>query len=75
MAKKLRGIRLKFVVSQSRTCTHESKNMFVFFKNLRFYGEQESVESKPVKLGVVSFNPVPRSLSSHGRSGYEIRED
>ena len=54
MAKKLRGIRLKFVVSQSRTCTHESKNMFVFFKNLRFYGEQESVESKPVKLGVVT---------------------
>ena len=66
---------LKFVLSQTRTYTHESKNMFVFFKNLRFYDEQESVESKPVKLGVVSFNPVPRSHSSRGRSGYEIRED
>ena len=39
------GMRLKFVLSQLRTCTHESKNMFVFFKSLRFYGEQESVES------------------------------
>ena len=66
---------LKFVLSQTRTYTHESKNMFVFFKNLRFYDEQESVKSKPVKLGVVSFNPVPRSHSSRGRSGYEIRED
>ena len=66
---------LKFVLSQTRTYTHESKNMFVFFKNLRFYDEQESVESKPVKLGVVNFNPVPRSHSSRGRSGYEIRED
>ena len=75
MAEKPRGMRLKFVLSQLRTCTHESKNMFVFFKNLRFYGEQESVESKPVKLGVVSFNPVPRSHSSRGRSGYDIRED
>ena len=75
MAEKPRWMRLKFVLSQLRTCTHESKNMFVFFKNLRFYGEQESVESKPVKLGVVSFNPVPRSHSSRGRSGYEIRED
>ena len=66
---------LKFVLSQTRTYTHESRNMFVFFKNLRFYDEQESVKSKPVKLGVVSFNPVPRSHSSRGRSGYEIRED
>ena len=66
---------LKFVLSQTRTYTHESKNMFVFFKNLRFYDEQESVKSKPVKLGVVSFNPVPRSHSNHGRFGYEIRED
>ena len=51
VAEKPRGMRLKFVLSQLRTCTHESKNMFVFFKSLRFYGEQESVESNPVKLG------------------------
>ena len=36
VAEKPRGMRLKFVLSQLRTCTHESKNMFVFFKNLRF---------------------------------------
>ena len=73
VAEKPRGMRLKFVLSQLRTCTHESKNMFVFFKSLRFYGEQESVESNPVKLGVVSFNLVPRSHSGRGRSEYEIR--
>ena len=73
MAEKPRGMRLKFVLSQLRTCTHESKNMFVFFKSLRFYGEQESVESNPVKLGGVSFNLVSRSHSGRGRSGYEIR--
>ena len=39
VAEKPRGMRLKFVLSQLRTCTHESKNMFVFFKSLRFYGE------------------------------------
>ena len=43
MAEKPRGMKLKFVLSQLRTCTHESKNMFVFFESLRFYGEQESV--------------------------------
>ena len=53
VAEKPRGMRLKFVLSQLRTCTHESKNMFVFFKSLRFYGQQESVESNPVKLGGV----------------------
>ena len=47
VAEKPRGMRLKFVLSQLRTCTHESKNMFVFLKTLRFYGEQESVESNP----------------------------
>ena len=72
VAEKPRGMRLKFVLSQLRTCTHESKNMFAFFKSLRFYGEQESVESNPVKLGGVSFNLVPRSHSGRGRSGYEI---
>ena len=75
VAEKPRGMRLKFVLSQLRTCTHESKNMFVFFKSLRFYGEQESVESNPVKLGGVSFNLEPRSHCCRGRSGYEIRED
>ena len=40
VAEKPRGMRLKFVLSQLRTCTHESKNMFVFLKSLRFYGEQ-----------------------------------
>ena len=40
-------------------CTHESENMFVFFESLRFYGQQESVESNPVKLSEVSFNLVP----------------
>ena len=73
VAEKPRGMRLKFVLSQFRTRTHESKNMFVFFKSLRFYGQQESVESNPVKLGGVSFNLVPRSPSGCGRSGYEIR--
>ena len=72
VAEKPRGMRLKFVLSQLRTRTHESKNRFVFFKSLRFYGEQESVESNPVKLGGVSFNLVPRSHSGRGRSGYEI---
>ena len=51
VAEKPRGMRLKFVLSQLRTCTHESKNMFAFFKSLRFYGEQESVKSNSVKLG------------------------
>ena len=73
MAEKPRGMRLKFVLSQFRTRKHESKNMSVFFKNLGFYGEQESVESNPVKLGGVSYNIVPRSHSGRGRSGYEIR--
>ena len=73
VAEKPREMRLKFVLSQLRTCTHESKNMFVFFKSLRFYGQQESVESNPVKLGVVSFNLVPRSHSGRGKSEYEIR--
>ena len=35
VAEKPRGMRLKFVLSQLRTCTHESKNMFVFFKSLK----------------------------------------
>ena len=73
VAEKPRGMRLKFVLSQLRTCTHESKNRFVFFKSLKFYCEQESVESNPVKLNGVSFNLVPRSHSGRGRSGYEIR--
>ena len=30
---KPRGMTLKFVLSQLRTCTHENKNMFVFFKS------------------------------------------
>ena len=33
VAEKPRGMRLKFVLSQLRTCTHENKNMFVFFKS------------------------------------------
>ena len=33
MAEKSRGMRLKFVLSQLRTCIHESENMFVFFKS------------------------------------------
>ena len=35
VAEKPRGMRLtlKFVLSQLRTCTHESENMFVFFKS------------------------------------------
>ena len=37
------GYEVEVVLSQLRTSTHESKNMFVFFKSLRFYGEQESV--------------------------------
>ena len=53
VAEKPRGMRLKFVLSQLRTCTHGSENMFVFFTSLRFYGEQESVWSNPVKLGGV----------------------
>ena len=73
VAEKLRGMRLKFVLSQLRTCTHESKNMFVSLRNLRFYSEQESVESNSVKLlvklGGVSFNLVPRSHSGRGRTG------
>ena len=72
MAEKPRGMRLKFVLFQLRTCTHESKNMLVFLKNLRFYGvygEQESVKSNPVKLGGVSFNLVPKSHSGRGRTG------
>ena len=73
VAEKPRGMRLKFVLSQLRTRTHESKNMFVFFRSLRFYGEQESVESNLVKLNGASFNLVPRSHSGLGRSGYEIR--
>ena len=70
MAEKPRRMRLKFALSQLRTCTHESKNMFVFFKSLRFYGEQESVESNP---GGVTVNLVSRSHSGRGTSGYEIR--
>ena len=48
MAEKPRGMKLKFVLSQLRTCTHESKNMFVF-ESLRFYGEQESALVQPRK--------------------------
>ena len=33
VAEKPRGMRLKFVLSQLRLCTHESKNRFVFFKS------------------------------------------
>ena len=33
VAEKPRGMRLKFVLSQLRTCTHENKKMFVFFKS------------------------------------------
>ena len=73
MAEKPRGMRLKFVLFQLRTCTHESKNMFVFFRSLKFYCEQESVKSNPVKLNGVSFNLVARFHSGRGRSGYEIR--
>ena len=69
VAEKPRGMRLKFVLSQLRTYTHESKNMFVFFKSLRFYGEQDSVESNP---GGVTFNLVSRSHSGRGTSGYEM---
>ena len=72
VAEKPRGMRLKFVLSQLRMCTLESKNMLVFLKNLRFYGvygEQESVKSNPVKLGGVSFNLVPKSHSGRGRTG------
>ena len=58
MAEKPRGMRLKFVISQLRTCTHGSENMFVFFTSLRFYGEQESVWSNPVKLGGVRWGLV-----------------
>ena len=43
VAEKPRGMRLKFVLSQLRTCTHGSENIFVFITSLRFYGEQESV--------------------------------
>ena len=32
VAEKPRGMRLKFVLSQLRTCTHENKNMFVFLR-------------------------------------------
>ena len=58
VAEKPRGMRLKFVLSQLRTRTHESKNTFVFFKNLRFYGEKESVESNPVKLLILYPDPT-----------------
>ena len=58
VAEKPRWMRLKFVLFQLRTCTHESKNRFVFFRSLKFYCEQESVESNPVKLNGVSFNLV-----------------
>ena len=58
VAEKPRGMRLKFVLFQLRTCTHESKNRFVFFRSLKFYCEQESVKSNPVKLNGVSFNLV-----------------
>ena len=68
MAEKPRGMRLKFALSQLRTYTHESKNMSIFFKSLRFYSEQASVESNPVKLGGVSFNLVPRYHTGRGRS-------
>ena len=34
VAEKPLGMRLEFVFSQLRTCTHESENMFVFFKSL-----------------------------------------
>ena len=73
VAEKPQGMRLKFALCHLRTSTHESENMFVFFKRLRFYGEQDSVESNPVKLGGIGFNLVPRSHSGRGRSGYEIR--
>ena len=73
VAEKPRGMRLNFVPSHLRTPTNESETMFVFLRSLRLYGEQESVESNPVKLGGVSFNLVPRSHSGRGRSGYEIR--
>ena len=73
VAEKPRGMRLKFALSQLRTCTHESKNRFVFFKSLKFCCGQESVKSNSVKLNGVSFNLVPRSHSGRGRSGYEIR--
>ena len=73
VAEKPRGMRLKFVLSQLRLCTHESKNRFVFFKSLKFYCKQESVKSNPLKLNGVSFNLVPRSHSGRGRSGYQIR--
>ena len=33
VAEKPWGMRLKFVLSQLRTCRHESENMFVFFKS------------------------------------------
>ena len=58
VAEKPRDMRLKFVLSQLRTCTHESENMCAFFKSLRFYGEQESVESSPRRNHVCekSFN-------------------
>ena len=59
VAEKPQGMRLKFALCHLRTSTHESENMFVFFKRLRFYGEQDSVESDPVKLGGIGFNLVP----------------
>ena len=73
VAEKPQGMRLKFAPCHLRTSTHESENMFVFFKRLRFYGEQDSVESNLVELGGIGFNLVPRSPSGRGRSGYEIR--
>ena len=57
-----RGMRLKFVLSQLRMCTHENKSMFVFFKSLRFYGEQESVEFNPVKLSLCTAAPPLKKI-------------
>ena len=68
VAEKPRGMRLKFVLSQLRTCTHESENMFVFFKSWTRFSLVQ-----PVKLGGISFNLVPRSHFGRGRSGYKMR--
>ena len=73
VAEKPQGMRLKFVLSQLRTCTHGREKIFVFFTTSRFYCEQESIESNPVKLGGVCLKLVPRSHSGRGRSWYEIR--
>ena len=47
VAEKPRGMRLKFVLSQLRTCTHESKNIFVFFKPLRFMVSKSQSSPNP----------------------------